>query len=316
MPAVCFMSRTVSNAVPVVDISHRSSFSLQGAEALDLLQRISTNDLRSLEPGMVGTTVLTSEKGKIVDVITILMEEPDHVRVLCQSSVPNTTRSWIEKFIIMEDVRVLPPGEEERRYLVFGGEASRDRFAAVAERHFKRGYDGTSEETGLLIAAERWNGQRLLQVIVSPGTGGSFAGLTLAPETEWHAFRIRHGIPAVPQELNPDWNPLEAGIAELVSFTKGCYVGQEVIARIDTYKKVQHRLVRVRLDRRPGSTPASLQNEAGSCGMLTSVTDMPVDGRYEGLAYVRRSIDARAQGLIVRDAAGPISVRLNESAIT
>ena len=55
--------------------------------------------------------------------------------------------------------------------------------------------------------------------------------------------RILLGIPAPGHELTEDYNPLEAGLGEAVSFTKGCYVWQEVVARLNTYDTVSRRLV-------------------------------------------------------------------------
>ena len=56
------------------------------------------------------------------------------------------------------------------------------------------------------------------------------------------SLRIEQGIPYIDKELSEQVNPLEAGIESQISFTKGCYIGQEVIARIDTYKKLQKKL--------------------------------------------------------------------------
>ena len=59
----------------------------------------------------------------------------------------------------------------------------------------------------------------------------------------YDAFRISRGIPAFGAEISNAFNPYEAGLAHAISFTKGCYIGQEVIARLDTYEKVQRELV-------------------------------------------------------------------------
>ncbi len=57
------------------------------------------------------------------------------------------------------------------------------------------------------------------------------------------AYKIENGIPSDPNELNDLYNPHEAKLIDLVDFKKGCYIGQEVIARLDTYDKVQKHLV-------------------------------------------------------------------------
>ena len=60
------------------------------------------------------------------------------------------------------------------------------------------------------------------------------------------AVRVSFGIPEYGPELGEPFNPLEAGLIGSVDFTKGCYIGQEVVARLDSYKKVQKYLVSLR----------------------------------------------------------------------
>ena len=100
--------------------------------------------------------------------------------------------------------------------------------------------------------------------------------------------RIKAGLPAPGAELTDRVNPLEAGLDEFVSFTKGCYVGQEVIARLDTYDKVQRRLVGLEVPEgaEPGET---LNSGRRTAGWVTSVSTMTNKGRSAALGYVRRA---------------------------
>ena len=83
---------------------------------------------------------------------------------------------------------------------------------------------------------------------------------------ELERWRIAAGLPAAGHELTEDWNPLEAGLWDHVSFTKGCYVGQEVVARLRTYDKVSREIVRLRagLD---GSEPKTLEQIGQQLGI-------------------------------------------------
>ena len=62
-------------------------------------------------------------------------------------------------------------------------------------------------------------------------------------ESEFNSFRIKNMIPICGREVNNLYNPLEIGISHMIDFDKGCYIGQEVIARLDTYDKVQRKLM-------------------------------------------------------------------------
>ena len=92
------------------------------------------------------------------------------------------------------------------------------------------------------------------------------------------ALRVTLGVPAHGSELGDAYNPLEAGLMGAISFTKGCYIGQEVIARLDTYQKVQRRLVSLTLPESVESGTRLMQNNR-EVGTLTSVSPLNTDGR-------------------------------------
>ena len=94
--------------------------------------------------------------------------------------------------------------------------------------------------------------------------------------------------------MSDTYNPLEAGLIGAIDFHKGCYIGQEVIARLDTYHKVQKYLVSLAFDADPsqaGALPgARLVNADGAAmGLVTSATVVPGadDAGVIGLGYVR-----------------------------
>ncbi|HEX7573278.1 MAG TPA: tRNA-modifying protein YgfZ, partial [Bacteroidota bacterium] len=107
----------------------------------------------------------------------------------------------------------------------------------------------------------------------------------------YEGFRIDRGIPAAPGELNDAFNPFECGLRDSISFTKGCYIGQEVIARLDTYGKIRRHLTRVASPARlPGPLPLLMLKNGAEAGTLTSMTEIPFGGKYLGLAVVRNDL--------------------------
>ena len=90
------------------------------------------------------------------------------------------------------------------------------------------------------------------------------------------------------KELGESRNPLEAGLIGAIDFTKGCYIGQEVIARLDTYQKVQRALVSLRVG---GSWEEGdgLMKDGRRVGEVTSLARVSEDGDAVGLGYVRQS---------------------------
>ena len=131
---------------------------------------------------------------------------------------------------------------------------------------------------------------------VQPSDAALPAWLEAMPELSPEAAeqqRIRQGFPAAPGELNDSTNPFELGLAPWVSLNKGCYVGQETLAKLATYDGVKQQLRRWRTDRTgpaaadacaPGTTLTTAAGERA--GVITSALAGP-DG-LEGLALVRR----------------------------
>jgi folate-binding protein YgfZ len=114
---------------------------------------------------------------------------------------------------------------------------------------------------------------------------------SLVGEEAYNTYRIEQGIPAAPGELNDEYNPHEAGIIQYVDFGKGCYIGQEVIARLQTYDKVQRRLTGVKfLEPVEIGTQFQLKDENGNeIGKITSTTFSSRLKEYIGLAFIRNS---------------------------
>ena len=111
----------------------------------------------------------------------------------------------------------------------------------------------------------------------------------------WEALRVALAVLVHGTELGDAYNPLEAGLMGAISFTKGCYIGQEVIARLDTYQKVQCRLVSLAI---PDSIESGtrLMQDNREVGMLTSVSPLIANGQKLGLGYVRTAaVDQGAQ---------------------
>ncbi len=69
-------------------------------------------------------------------------------------------------------------------------------------------------------------------------------------QSEYETLRIEYGIPKFGKEMTNETNPLECGLEKYVSFTKGCYIGQEVIARLDTYDKISKHMVGFKIEKR------------------------------------------------------------------
>jgi folate-binding protein YgfZ len=97
-------------------------------------------------------------------------------------------------------------------------------------------------------------------------------------------------VPEYGREISEAYNPLEAGLIGSIDFAKGCYIGQEVIARLDTYQKIQKHLVRLEFSADATvSEGAVLTNAGQEVGKITSVTNIPTGLGLVGMAYIRKA---------------------------
>jgi folate-binding protein YgfZ len=266
-----------------VDVSGRVVLRLSGSDSLDFIQRISTNDVATLQLGQSKQTVLTSEKGRIIDVVALYREDVSRLLLLGQSEESAQLISWIEKYIIMDDIHIEELTSSLSQYLLYGDDVANQVQSTSFSSH------------DIIAISEDFGTSRLVRV-VSPRelmdsaekTLGAW-GVARCSMKEFEEFRIRNGIPGAGAELTPQYNPLEANLGSFISWTKGCYIGQEVIARLDTYKKVQRRLVTLSMSDLPENLPIPFQDEEGEAGVITSATKIASTGEIRGIGYLKAS---------------------------
>ena len=284
-----------------VDVTGRSIVRLAGREGLDLLQRISTNDILPLKSGEKLQTILTNDKGRIVDVVSVFPHGPDNLLLAGSNPAPAVLKGWIEKFIIMEDLSITDVTPDYYELVLFGLEQNSKEFQAPPGADFV--FEKWGSETLLRVIGDVGSFDAAVRKLNEGGIGKELPGL-------FERYRITKGIPVFPSELSTTYNPLEAGLDGMVSWTKGCYVGQEVIARLDTYKKVQRKLVKLRLDKQPEQLPAMIFVQSNEVGMLTSASSMFNDESVGGLGYIKIGFVGLNEELLIRSGSESIRARL------
>ncbi|MCS7176617.1 MAG: hypothetical protein NZ960_03175 [Candidatus Kapabacteria bacterium] len=268
-----------------------------GPDALEFLHRMSTADLLRLTPGKVQATVFTTEKGRIKAVAYVVCYQRERLGLICARSYGVTLYQWLRRFLVLEEVRLSQPTQCQS-VEVHGVSAS----AVLAQLGIEPLTDASSWGTGALRV---WQGGEVVCLRVPP-FGGAAYGIVVSDTmasalyraledilgpplsaVEQEALRILAGIGRHGTEWTEDYNPLEAGLNGLISFSKGCYVGQEVIARIDTYGKLQRQLICLQ-SLEPLVAPAPIMAKEQQVGVLTSSIAVSWRQLWAGLGYVRR----------------------------
>ena len=280
--------------VALCDRSHWGLLEISGDDRKRFLHNQTTNDINSLQPGRGCDTVFVTSTGRNIDLATAYVTE-DIVLVLVSPNRRQQLMEWMDRYIFPMDRVEL--ADKSDRYAVFSliGPKCGDLLQQLGATEIL----GQPEATHLLLKIGN------IEVRVGVGSGLGIDGYTLIVPVEsaaeiwsklieleaipmgdrlWEELRILQGRPASDRELTEEYNPLEAGLWKAISFEKGCYIGQETIARLNTYKGVKQRLWGVLLTStvEPG-TPVTVEDK--KVGTITSCIES--DGKPFGLAYIR-----------------------------
>ena len=212
---------------------------MSGEDAVDLLDRLSTNDFKLLEVGRGIRTVLTTNKGRIIDLLRILQRDSDFLMITSPGTQQRVTE-WIEFYTFAEDIEVEDITADTRQWLVVGAGAA----GVIAQAGYETdGLDDVmthqTEDQHSTIARTSF-GELPAYELILPASGETPAfGVDQLDKPDLARLRVEQGVPAYPNEMNEDRNPLESLLKPHINFNKGCYIGQEVVARLNTYDRVQ-----------------------------------------------------------------------------
>ena len=296
-----------TEGVGLADRSQLGRLKVSGADAIDLLNRLSTNKLDDLAVGDVQGTVLTTNKGRIIDLLYVLRRD-DYLLVITGAQTRGRVAEWIDFYTFIEDVEVEDVSEETVMLSILGHKATAA-LPQLSEVPLYGSAGFTSGEIDVLALRTDFLGCEGYDLIVpseqAPGLWDALihdAGMGKVDAPELEFIRISNGMAGYGSELIEDYNPLEAGLIDFISFNKGCYIGQEVVARLNTYDKVQKHLVRLSWngDESP-DLPAALILEDKQVGTLTSSTNVFHNDEYIGLGYLRKGYFQDGARLLTED---------------
>jgi folate-binding protein YgfZ len=292
--------RAATQSAALFDLSDRVSIELRGKDRQPFLHNFCTNDIKRLQPGEGCEAFLTNIKGRVVGHILVFAAKD----ALWLDSVPGSATflaSHLDKYVITEDVQVRDRTPDMGMLYVAGPDAA-SRLgpllrASVAE--LEPGGCRNGSCAGVDVQARRFD------FILTPGfqlvaprdrltdlwTGLTAAGIAPAGAAAFEALRIEAGFPHYGVDISEDNIAQEAGRTKrAISFTKGCYLGQEPIARLDAMGHVNRILRGVRLAGGPVppvQTPVFDETGAQQVGVITSAAMSYVDTVPVALAMLR-----------------------------
>lgn len=290
--------QALESAAVLVDRSYRAILSVAGPEARLFLHGMVTNDVKGLAPGQGNHAAVINARGKMLGDGRVLGLEGEELLFDMEPDAREGVAAHLALNLVSEECELKDLTGGIGILGVYGPRATEvvshflgAELPALPQHHHVSCFVGG--QPGLLVAAapagvpgwELWLPVAALSfawpelLARVQAVGGLPAG-----DVAMEAARIAHAIPRYGQDLDESTIPLEANMDDAISYTKGCYVGQEVIAKATYRGQVRRKLGRLLVP--AGTTPGSALVEGDkTVGTVTSVSEL---SESEALAYVRR----------------------------
>jgi tRNA-modifying protein YgfZ len=236
----------------LVDRSHWGQILVSGEDRLRFLHNQSTADFNALKSGSSCNTVFVNSTGRTIDLALALILE-NEVMLMVSPGKGNTIFQMLDRYIFFAD-KVTLQETTQACFSLIGPQSTQ--ILATLQAEIPSGFQQSIDIEGIPVRIVADSGLGLpgytffLEAKAAPQIWQKLVALGAIPGGEecWEELRIRQGRPAVDRELTADYNPLEVGLWQTISFTKGCYIGQETIARLNTYKGVKQYLWGIKLE--------------------------------------------------------------------
>jgi folate-binding protein YgfZ len=286
-----------------VDLSAWAVLRLRGPDTRAFLQGLASQDLESARPGCAKPTFFLNEKGRPVALAWVEIDETgSSAWVIADEGARSTLRAHFERFRIMEDVEI--DGPEGMPPLI--GFAGQNRGPLLRDA------------AGALPGATPIEAESLSFLMppqgVSPEVLPQAAPPRFADPASFEAWRLAIGIPRTGVDIDLDRIATELSFPDAISLTKGCYVGQEIVARTSNRGQVRRHRVGFRFDWDGRPIPARTELRAGgiAAGYVTSTAPEPGTDQGIGMGYL--SVDALQPSLEVHAVEGPTTRRVRPGA--
>lgn len=301
-------------------------FLIQGPDRIDFLQRQTTNDIQLLGPGQSVLTVLTNSSGRILDVFQIFEAAEDQIGLLPLPGRSQASQQFLKSRIFFMDkvsledrgnefVNVDLGGPQNLKKLLLEGSSSPDPSWVEWDR------TGALKPYGVLQT--KWEGVTIRMLdrshfaplpirMMVPKTDieklrRRLEGLAFEQVdfTQVEMMRVQAGLAGHAVELTETYTPLEVGLAGIVSATKGCYTGQEVLARQVTYDKITRQLVNLRLESEVAVGDRVTVNGTTAGSITSTLKDKRPDSI--ALAVLKRPHYAPGTSVVVETGEGKVA---------
>jgi len=276
-----------------LDLSLRGRILVRGRDRVRLLHNLTSNDVRDLAPGAGCYAFLLSPQGRIQADLELFCFA-DHFLLATEPELRDQAVRHIRRYIVADQVELEDVTGATSAVAVEGPGAAAvlanlgAPVPAAPYAHLPWGE--------ISVAAASVTGQPGFRFFLpTPEIGGivrqlEAAGAVPATPEDVRLVRIENGKPRFGEDIRDTSLPQETGQMHAVSFTKGCYLGQEIVERIRVRGHVNRRLERLELDTAEPPAPGTKLSVEGREAEVASAVYSPSLGKVVVLAYVRAAV--------------------------
>jgi folate-binding protein YgfZ len=287
------------------DVSDRGRIAVRGEDRARLLHAMTTNHVEQLTPGTGCYAFFLNAQGRILADVNILCFE-DHILLDTEPETRTKIYEHLDRYIIADDVTLDDVTDQTAVIAIEGpqSQAVLERLGAPVpeqpEAHLA--WDGAGYWNGATVARLNTAGGSGFFVITSAAAHDSLeadsleaqlaaAGIPEAQPQDVRTVRIENGRPRYGEEITERYLVQETGQLQAVNFTKGCYLGQEIVERVRSRAQIHRGLRRLEIDtNQPPASGTKLKSggaDASDAGEIASAAFSPALGKTVALAYVR-----------------------------
>ena len=302
---------TIKNAAGIADVSNNGRLIFTGKDRVAFLNGLLTNDIAKLIEGEGQHSSLLTPKARVLADLYLYLQ-PNTILMDTGGSLASKVKESLDRFVITEDVQIKDVSSETVQLTIQGPKSSqviRESLGVdVAElkpfhhkplgpstliRRDRTGQGGYDILLPSVEAEALWQGLLLK---------GPDVGLGPVGATALDILRLEAGYPKYGVDIDENTIVLEAGFKDAISFTKGCYMGQEVVERAPQIGRVNKQLVALEIEAtHPPLARANLKIGGTAAGFITSSAFSPGMKKVAGLGYANRDFAKDGTELAVED---------------
>jgi len=271
-----------------LDLSARGKIRMTGEDRARLLHAMTTQDVQALTPGQGCYAFFLNAQGRILGDVNIFCRE-DSFLLDTEPETRQKLYDHIDRYIIADDVTLLDVTGEMSTIAIEGPQA-----AAVLERlgaPLPEADYATRSWSGSIVARVSSTGARGYSIFMLPTKKAELIAALNIPEAtpeEARTVRIEHGKPRYGEEITERYLVQETAQLNAVSFSKGCYLGQEIVERVRSRAQIHRVLRRLTIDAtEPPPAGTKLKSGDADSAEIASAIYSPALGKVAALAYVR-----------------------------